>query len=187
MFVDADAPKIEPRSWHVLMVRTNHEKRIAQGLDSRGIEHFLPCYRSARQWKDRRVTLELPLFPGYVFVRMAPDEHLRALMIPQVFSLVGNANAAATVDEAEIDSIRRGIAQGRAEPHPYLKAGEQVVITEGPMSGITGILLRRQNQARVVVSIQSIARSFVVDIDAALVAPAQPTGMRCADRRAMEC
>jgi transcription antitermination factor NusG len=158
-------------NWYVLMVRSNHEKRIAQGLDSRGIEHFLPCYHSVRQWKDRRVALELPLFPGYLFVRLPLDERLRVLTIPHVFSLVGTGNSHSTIAEEEIDSIRRGIAHGSVEPYPYLRVGEQVVVTQGPMCGITGILIRQQSSTRVVVSVQSITRSFIVDVDAGSVQP----------------
>jgi transcription antitermination factor NusG len=153
------------------MVRSNHEKRIAQGLDFRGIEHFLPCYRSVRQWKDRRVTLELPLFPGYVFVRMSLCERLRALTIPHVFSLVGTGSSPSTVAEAEIDSIKRGLVHGKVEPYPYLRLGERVVVTQGPMCGITGILVREQSNTRVVVSIQSITRSFILNVDAGSVQP----------------
>jgi len=166
------ATDAQQNPWYVLMVRSNHEKRIAQGLNDRGIDHFLPCYHSVRQWKDRRVTLEFPLFPSYVFVRIPHQERLRALAIPHVFSFLGTATSLSSVPEEEVDSMRRGVQCGKAEPHPYLTVGEQVVVTEGPMCGITGILLRQQNNTRVVVSVQSIARSFVLDVDAASVQPA---------------
>ena len=171
MNAHAAPAEFEQNNWYVLMVRSNHEKRIAQGLEYRGIEHFLPCYRSVRQWKDRRVALELPLFPGYVFVRMSLAARLRALTVPHVFSLVGTGSAPSTVAEAEIDSIKRGVEHGKVEPYPYLRVGEQVVVTQGPMSGITGILVRQQSNTRVVVSIQSITRSFILDVDAGSVQP----------------
>ncbi len=171
MNAQAGPANFEQNNWYVLMVRSNHEKRIAQGLDYRGIEHFLPCYRSVRHWKDRRVTLELPLFPGYLFVRMSLAERLRALTIPQVFSLVGTGSSPSPMAEAEIDSIKRGVAHGKVEPYPYLRVGEQVVVTQGPMCGITGILVRQQSNTRVVVSIQSITRSFILDVDSSSVQP----------------
>jgi transcription antitermination factor NusG len=173
MYTNAGPTDSGQNNWYVLMVRSNHEKRITQGLDYRGIEHFLPCYRSARQWTDRRVTLELPLFPGYLFVRMSLAERMRALTIPHVFSLVGTGSSPATLTEAEIESIKRGLAHGNPAPYPYLRSGEQVVVTQGPMCGITGIVLRQQSNTRVVVSIATIARSFVLDIDVASVRPAQ--------------
>jgi transcription antitermination factor NusG len=159
----------EQNPWCVIMVRSNHEKRIAQALSDRGIDHFLPCYRSIRQWKDRRVTLDLPLFPGYVFVRICLNERLRALTVPNVFSFLGTGKSFSTVPEAEIDAIRRGVEHGKAEPHPHLTIGERVVVTQGPMCGIAGILVRQQSNARVVVSIQTITRSFVLDVDSASV------------------
>jgi transcription antitermination factor NusG len=171
MYPSPAANGTEQNPWYVIMVRSNHEKRIAQALNDRDIEHFLPCYRSIRQWKDRRVTLELPLFPGYVFVRICLNERLRVLTVPHVFSFVGTANSASTVPESEIDSIRRGVEHGRAEPHPYWTAGEEVLVSQGPMCGLTGILLRQQGNSRVVVSVQAIARSFVLEIDSACIQP----------------
>jgi transcription antitermination factor NusG len=162
---------VEPNPWYVLMVRSNHEKRIAHALGERGIAHFLPCYRSLRQWKDRRITLELPLFPSYLFVRISLAERLRALTIPHVFSLVGTGGSPATVSEREIDSIRRGVEHGEAQPYPYLTVGEPVVVTQGPMCGVAGILVCQQNSARVVISVQTIARSIVLNVDSASVRP----------------
>jgi transcription termination/antitermination protein NusG len=184
MFASTERSGVGQGHWYVLMVRANHEKRIAQGLEHRGIEYFLPCYRSRRQWKDRRVTLDLPLFPGYLFIRMPLDERLRVLTIPHVFSLVRTGSIPSTIDEAQIDSIRRCIEHGHVEPYPYLKVGEQVVITDGPMSGITGILLRHQNLTRVVVTVQSITRSFVLDIDTACVGSVQFSDTGLANRQA---
>jgi transcription antitermination factor NusG len=166
------------RQWYVLMVRCNHEKRIAQALKERGIDYFLPCFRSVRQWKDRRVTLELPLFPTYVFVRILLDECLRVLTIPHVFSLVGTAGSPSTVPGQEIDAIRRSVEHGKAEPHPYLMAGERVVVTQGPMCGVIGILMRQHGNSRVVVSVQTIARSFALDIDSDCIQPANSPGAR---------
>jgi transcription antitermination factor NusG len=169
IFMESTDPEQLP--WYVIMVRSNHEKRIAQALSDRGIDHFLPCYQSIRQWKDRRVTLELPLFPGYVFVRICLNVRLRVLTIPHVFSLLGTGSSFSTVPEEEINAIRQGVKHGKAEPHPYLTAGQQVVVTQGPMCGITGILLRQQSNTRMVISVRSIARSFVLDVDSACVQP----------------
>jgi len=155
--------------WYVLFVRTNQEKRVAQGLGERGVEHLLPCYSSLRQWKDRRVRLEMPLFPGYVFVRLPLIERLRALTVPQVISLVGKKESPAAVSPEEMDWIRTGVAEGKAEPHEYLQAGQRVMITEGVMRGMQGILLQKRNTMRVVVSLDSIARAFVVEVEATKV------------------
>jgi transcription antitermination factor NusG len=152
-------------NWYVLFVRSNQEKRIATRLGYAGVEHFLPCYRSERQWKDRRVTLEAPLFPGYLFVKLTLRERMKVLTVPNVVSLVGNGNMPSLIPDDEIAWIRCATEHGNAMPHPLVKAGERIVITQGALAGLEGILLRMQNKTRVLVSIESIARAFVVDID----------------------
>lgn len=157
--------------WYVLFVRSNQEKQVAHRLQERGVEHLLPSYSSMRQWKDRRVKLELPLFPGYVFVRIPLRERMVALTVPNVVSLIGRKDAPSAISDEEIAWIRNASLSGRAEPHPPLAAGDRVMITSGVMAGIKGIVLRKQNSTRVVVSIESICRAFVLEVDAAWVEP----------------
>jgi transcription antitermination factor NusG len=151
--------------WYVLFVRSNQEKRIAYSLHQRGVEHFLPCYSSLRHWKDRRVRLEMPLFPGYIFIRLPFAERLRALTVPNVISVVGSKDAPSVISPEEIAWIRIGLSHGHAEPHDYLAVGQRVMITDGPLSGMQGILTRKTNGARVVVSLDSIARAFMVEVE----------------------
>ncbi|HYX54403.1 MAG TPA: UpxY family transcription antiterminator [Candidatus Limnocylindrales bacterium] len=155
--------------WYALFVRCNQEKRVCCSLQERSVEHFLPCYSSLRHWKDRRVLLEMPLFPGYVFIRLPLVERLKALTVPNVVSLVGPKDCPSVISEQEIAWIRGGVAHGNAEPHEYLRAGQRVMIAGGPLSDMEGILLRRSNGARVVISLISIARSFAVEVDASSV------------------
>jgi transcription termination/antitermination protein NusG len=161
----------EESKWYVLFVRSNQEKRVALSLNERGIELFLPCYPSVRQWKDRRVNLERPLFPGYVFVRLPFLERMKVIMVPNVVALVGTRNSPSVISEHEIAWIKQGLEHGKATPHEYLEVGERVEITDGAMAGTKGILLRRHNGTRVVISLDSIARAFVVVVDAASVRP----------------
>jgi transcription antitermination factor NusG len=166
----------EPK-WYVLFVRSNQEKRVAHRLSSRSVEHFLPCYQALRQWQDRRVRLEIPLFPGYVFVRLPLLERLKVLTLPNVVSLVGPKHSPSPVSEDEIAWIKQGVEHGKAEPHPFLEAGERVVISGGILAGMEGVLLRMKNSTRVVVSIDSISRAFAVEIDVAYI---EPLGARVA-------
>jgi transcription antitermination factor NusG len=168
---NASASWQEPR-WYVLSVRSNQEKRVTEHLGGRGVEHYLPCYSSLRSWKDRRVTLEMPLFPGYVFVRLPLLERLKVLTVPQVVSLVGAGKCPAEISAQEIDSIRRGVEHAKAEPHAYLKEGQLVEIISGVMAGMQGVLVRWRNGARVVVCVDAIARAFVLEVDAASLKPA---------------
>src|SRR2546421_12913356 len=98
--------------WYAAYTSANHEKRVASQLGERAVEHFLPVYASVRRWKDRRVTLELPLFPGYVFVRMELRNRLRVLQIPGVAKLVGFDGAPAALPEGEIETLRMSLDGG---------------------------------------------------------------------------
>lgn len=151
--------------WFVLFVRTNQEKTTVSRLDHLQIEHFLPCFRSLRQWKDRRVTLEIPLFPGYVFVHLPHAERMRVLTLPNVLYFVGSGSSPAVLTDEEIAWIGRGLQSGNAVPHECLNEGQRVVITSGPLAGMKGILQRRVNNARVVISLESIGRGFAVEVD----------------------
>ena len=167
-------PDLHEPKWFVLFVRSNQEKMISQRLAEREVEHFLPCYRSLRQWKDRRVTLEMPLFPGYIFVRLPFVDRAKVLTVPNIVSLVGNRNSPAVVSQEEIKWIKCGLDHGKAMPHSYLAAGERIKVVAGPLRGMEGILLRRQNGARVVVCLDSITRSFVVEVELDSIEPLAP-------------
>jgi transcription termination/antitermination protein NusG len=125
-------------------------------------------YESMRRWKDRRVKLQLPLFPGYLFVRMPLQERLRVLQVPGVAYLVGFGGLPTALPEEEITALRRGLAHGIcAEPHPYLTVGRRVRVKNGPLARLEGILLKRKKQARLVVSVELIQRSMAVEVEEA--------------------
>ena len=140
-------------------------------LAAYAIEHFLPTCQQLSQWRDRKVKLLKPLFPGYVFVRLALVDRLKALLVPNVVSLVGTKNAPAVVPDEEIEWVRRGLAHGKAEPSPYIKAGDTVVIKAGAMAGMEGVLMRMQNSTRVLVQLNSISRAFTVEVDSNWLEP----------------
>jgi transcription antitermination factor NusG len=131
------------------------------------MECFLPLYESVRRWKDRRVQLQLPLFPGYIFIRLALRDRLQVLQIPSVARLVGFNGLPTALPSEEMEAMRNGLTRHlHAEPHPYLKVGRRVLIIRGPLEGCEGILLRKKGDSRVVLSIDLIMRSVAVDIDA---------------------
>src|SRR5690242_19863375 len=115
--------------WRALTVRSRHEKIVAQHLRSRGLEEFLPLYQSRRSWSDRTATVEVPLFPGYVFCRFPDAQRLLAVSVPGVASVVGFGGGDATVETEEIDSIRQMVSSGvPLEPCSYVLAGHKVRI-----------------------------------------------------------
>jgi transcription antitermination factor NusG len=156
----------EPR-WYAAYTSANHEKRVTEQLAVRSVDHFLPLYESVRRWKDRRVKLQMPLFPGYVFVHLALRDRLQILQIPGVAKLVGFNGTPTALPDEQIEALKAGLAAGvRAEPHPYLTAGRRVRVKSGPLAGMEGILVRRKNAARFVISLDLISRSVAVEVEA---------------------
>lgn len=153
--------------WFAAHTRSRHEKAVSEQLRRREIETFLPLYATIRRWKNGDHRVELPLFPGYTFVRISVKDRLRVLKIPGVVRLVGFNGAPAPIEEQEIESLRRALSAGvMASPHPYLTVGRRARITAGPLAGREGILIRRKGALRVVLSIEVIERSIQVDVAA---------------------
>jgi transcription termination/antitermination protein NusG len=163
----SEAGESGPR-WYAAYTCANHEKRVAGQLGIREVEHFLPLYSSMRRWKDRRVKLDMPLFPGYVFVRMALRDRLQVQQVPGVARLVGFVGMPAALPDEEIGTLRASLSDGVwAEPYPFLTVGRRVRLKSGPLAGIEGVLLKRKGKLRVVISIDLIQRAVAVDVDAA--------------------
>jgi len=152
--------------WYAAQTCANHEKRVLEQLSQRTVEAYLPLYASVRRWKDRRICLELPLFPGYVFVRLALRARVQVLQTPSVVRLVGFGGHPTALPDQEIDGLRRGLTRDtRVEPHPYLKVGHRVRVRTGPLQGLEGILVRKKNVSRFVISLDLIMRSVAAEID----------------------
>lgn len=162
----------EQVSWYALYTCPRHEKRVVQQIEQHRISCFLPLYRSVRRWKDRRKELELALFPGYVFVRIALQDRLRILQLASVVRFVSFNGHPLPLPQGEMDTLMTGLRSGvRAEPHPYLTVGRRVRVKHGPLAGSQGILVRRKEKFRVVLSLELIMRSVAVEVDEADVEP----------------
>jgi len=159
--------------WYAAYTAPRHEKRVTQQMEGQRIDCFLPLYKSIRRWKDRRKQLDLPLFPGYVFVHMALRDRLQVLQLPGVVQLVSFSGKPAALPDAEIEALRSGLARNlHAEPHPYLTVGRRVRVRRGSVEGLEGILVRRKQKFRVVLSIELIQRSVAIEVDEADIEPA---------------
>jgi len=157
---------------------------VAEQFRARSIEHFLPLYQTVRKWKDRRVQLELPLFPGYVFVHLALRDRLKAAQVPGVARLVGFNGTPAALPEDEVDALKKGLDRSaHAEPHPYLTVGHRVRIKSGSLAGLSGILLRRKGDWRVVLSLDLIQRSVSLEVDACNLEPVPNCTQKCLPSR----
>ena len=165
--------------WFAVYTTPRHEKHVSELLAERQIETFLPLYKTTRQWqKSRPVVLDLPLFPTYVFVRIARQSRVAILGTPGVLSIVGSSKEAWPLPDFEIDALRSGLRERKIEPHPYLVVGERVRIMTGVMAGVEGVLVRKKNDLRVVLSLDTIMRSVAVEVNADDIEPASSVALR---------
>jgi transcription antitermination factor NusG len=168
--------------WYAAYTRSRHEKRVLDRLQAMSIECFLPLCNTLSRWKDRNVFVQLPLFPGYLFVRIGFQDWLRVLQAPGVVRFVGQSHRPEPLPENEIESLRNALSQNiPVEPHPFLKSGERVLIANGPFEGMEGVLLRK-NRLRVVLSLSQIHSSFVLEVDAHDVYPVTSMPIRTEGR-----
>jgi transcription antitermination factor NusG len=153
--------------WYALQTYPRHEKRVHEDLMLRGVESFLPLYETVHRWKNGcRVRVELPLFPGYLFVRIDPTERFKALSLPGALSIVGSASGPWPLPDSEIVSLRTSLQSRKFEPHPYLAVGQKVRIKSGPLADLTGFLVRQSGGYRVVLSVELIRQAAAVEVNA---------------------
>jgi len=160
----SDAP--QPTRWFALYTASRHEKRVAQHLRQREIEFYLPLYKANRKWADgSRVTLNLPLFPGYLFIHICRSERSRALGVPGVLTVVGGTGGEpAWLPDATINALRSGLESCLVQPHPLLTAGQRARICSGALAGFEGIVVRHKNGFRVVLTVEHIMQSYAVEV-----------------------
>src|ERR1051326_5695816 len=159
------------QAWFAVFTKSHHEKRVAQYLVRRDVENYLPLYSEVHHWTNRRkANVELPLFPNYLFARVGKKQISRLLRAPGVLWVVGGRKPV-PLPEWEIESLRAGLGLRKAEPHPYLVVGERVRIRNGPLSGMEGVLFRKKNSLRVVLTVAEIGQGVAIEVDAADIEP----------------
>src|SRR5215471_13503802 len=147
---------VEEFKWYALYTCPRHEKIVHLQLAAKAFESYLPLYTSLRRWNDRTALVDLPLFPGYLFVRIPLSARLRVLTVPGVVGIVSFNGKQASLTNEEIDALRASVNTQAAEPYPYLAKGRRIRITSGPLKGLEGVVMRRKNKLRAVISIHSI-------------------------------
>jgi transcription antitermination factor NusG len=158
--------------WYVLQVKAGREKSTAFLLSQKGLTEFLPMYTSVRRWSDRTKSIQVPLFPGYVFCRFDAQKRLPILTTPGVLSVVGSGGVPEAVDETEVAGIQSVVQSGLLmQPWPFLKIGEQVTIQEGPLRNVQGVLTEIKGRSNLVVSVTLLQRSVAVCIERTAVRP----------------
>lgn len=154
-------------NWYAVCTRHQHERTAARVLECKDFEVFLPVYKVRRRWQDRFKEISLPLFPGYLFVKEGLDRWLRILNTPGVCNILSSGGRPAVIPHSEIEGIQRIVESTlRVEPHPFLKSGDWVRVKYGPMTGVEGILVRKKNIARLILSVEMLGKSVAVEVDA---------------------
>lgn len=173
-----DAPSLASAPtahWFAVYTTPRHEKAVLRQCESRLIQSFLPLYTTIHRWRNGcQARIEQPLFPGYVFVCVERRECMRVLRIPGVLSLVGPGREPAPLPSSDIEALRSGLLQRRFEPHSYLVVGEKVRIHSGALAGMVGVLLRKKNSLRVVLTLDLIMQSVAVEVGSDEVEPLRP-------------
>jgi transcription antitermination factor NusG len=153
-------------NWYALFTRHQHEKAVATALSNKGHEVYVPLYRSVRRWQDRAKHLALPLFPCYAFICEGMDRPLQILTTPGVLQIVGYGGRPATISQAQLNAVRQIVESGLlVETYAYLQCGDRVRIKSGPLVGLEGILARKKDSVRLVVSLDMLGRSAAVEVD----------------------
>ncbi|MGB8768396.1 MAG: UpxY family transcription antiterminator [Candidatus Korobacteraceae bacterium] len=157
----------ESPKWFAVYTTPRHEKAVARHFEFRRIEAFLPLYREMHRWRNGcKVNVEQPLFPGYIFVRIGRGGSTQVLSVPGVLLIVGPGREPTALPDFEIEALRSGLHLRKFEPHPYLVVGEKARIKSGSLAGMVGVLARKKNNLRVVLTLELIMRSVAVEVDA---------------------
>lgn len=155
------------KQWFAVFTVPQNEKAVARHLTLREVESFLPTYRAVRTWKNRqRVQLSLPLFPSYLFVRISKCDRSTVLGSPGVLRIVGNAREPLPVPDSSIEFLRSDMCAGKAEPFHELVVGQRVRICSGAMRGLEGVLVRKNNHCRFVLTVDLINQHAAIEIGA---------------------
>ncbi len=153
-------------AWFALATKPRHEKAISSILANKGHESFLPLYRKQHSYRNQTREFHVPLFPGYVFCRFDLHKRLPVLLTPGVLRIVGCGPTPAPVAEEEIAALRAAADHGLPmQPHPFAPAGGKVKVTEGPLSGVEGVVIRSRDPMRIVLSVSLLQRSVLVEVD----------------------
>jgi transcription antitermination factor NusG len=153
--------------WFAVWTRSRQEKSSAAMLEALGVPHFLPLKSEVRQWSDRKQTIAVPLFTGYLFVRINParDGRLQVLKTPGIAGFVANQTGPLPIPDQQIEDIRR-VLEKRVEciVLPLLNEGDRVRVIRGPLAGVEGRLVRSNTSTRLSISIDMIHKSLLVSV-----------------------
>jgi transcription antitermination factor NusG len=157
------------KAWYAIYTRHQHEKSATQVLATKGLDAFLPLYTTTHQWTDRKKEGSVPLFPCYVFINGELTRTTDILKTPGVIGFVSHAGRPAIIPSEQIEAVRQVVLRSRVEPHPFLNTGDTVRVRTGSLAGVEGILVRKKNSCRLVISVDILGQSVATEIDASLI------------------
>jgi transcription antitermination factor NusG len=171
------------KDWYVFRVRPRHEKLVSMSLRGKGYEEFLPLTQSKRRWADRSTVIELPLFPGYVFCDIERPEIGKILCTYGIIDVIRAGSSPLPASRSEIEGLRKASeAELQLESWPYVDSSATggLRILSGPLTGLEGILVQVRGKERLVLSVDLLRRSVLVELPSSCVAfgsrrPAYPS------------
>jgi transcription antitermination factor NusG len=160
------------RRWYAVYTYPRHEKVVTEKLESQSVEAFLPMFVIESRWKDRRVRIQTPVFPGYVFTRIKLAERIKVFNIPGVLRILSFNGVPAPIDDSEIDAVKLCLERGGTlKPHPFIEVGERVRVRSGLLEGLEGLVTRCKNDRILILPIALINQSVAIEVDADLLEP----------------
>lgn len=162
--------------WYAIYTRSRYEKKVSMELEERGLEHFLPLVPQLRYWKDRKKIVNMPIFPGYVFVNIKLSERVRVLQANGVVRFIEFNGSPSPIPDAQIEDVRQLLKYpDRVETTSYFNCGDPVKITAGPFSGIRGKIIHSRGKQRLLVGIEIIQQAVSIEIDSAWLKHSKPS------------
>jgi transcription termination/antitermination protein NusG len=161
-------PMPEPQyHWYAIATRSRHEKAVAEQLWQKEIECFLPLREVLSQWKDRRKKVQLPLFPGYLFVHVPMKlRRLDILKVPSVVRIIGFNGEPASIPDTQIQSVKKLVFSTLLyDPYPYIAEGDRVEIIRGPLKSLQGTLLEKKGRYKFILSVDLIQQAVACEVD----------------------
>ncbi len=163
-----------PEAWFAVWTRNQYEPRVSDRLRSKRFEVFLPCVRVPSRRRDRRIVLDQPLFPGYLFLRFAPSRagYVSVVSTEGVVRVLGDCwETLQPVPDDQVEAVRRLVTSAEeARAVPWIRVGDRVRIARGPLAGLEGCVRDRcRGRATFVVNVDLLRRSVGVELEAALL------------------
>lgn len=162
--------KVEPAHlyrWYAVYVKSRAEKKAQVELQYKKIESFLPLQRKLRQWSDRKKWVEMPLIPGYLFVRVSRKEYDLTLQSPQIVSFVRFEGTAATIPDNQIEYLKLMLKQDNLDieiTRETFEPGQIIEVIAGPLIGVRGKLVRIKGKNKVAVELEQLGYSALIEI-----------------------